>query len=88
MLNVHVQMYSGTALLGHYWDRLKCPDYRGVLISEVVLNTTRQVTFGTPESVLIREVPVLIREVPVLIREVPVLIREVPLFTCKVVKIL
>ncbi len=45
---------------GHHWDRLKCPDYRGVLISEIVLST-----FGIPESVLIIEVSwsVVIREV-------------------------
>ena len=53
---------------GHHWDRSKCPDYRGVLISEVVLNT--KATFGTPVSVLIIEVSlfwsVLIREVPLI----------------------
>ena len=32
-------MYSGTTSLlwGHHWDMSKCPDYRGVLILEVVL---------------------------------------------------
>ena len=25
---------------GHHWDHMKCPDYRGVLISEVVLYTS------------------------------------------------
>ena len=51
---------------GHHWDPLKCPDYRGVLISEVDLY--RNVVVGTLESVLIIEVSlfqsVLIREVP------------------------
>ncbi len=32
----------------------QCPDYRGVLISDVVMYI--QATFGTPESVLIIEV--------------------------------
>ncbi len=39
---------------GHHWDRSKCPEYRGVLISEVVLYIND--TFGFPESVLIIEV--------------------------------
>ncbi len=39
---------------GHHWDRPMCPDYRGVLIIEVLLYT--EATFGTPESVLIIEV--------------------------------
>ncbi len=45
---------SGTR--GYQWDRSMCPDYRGVLISEVVLYT--KATFGTQESVLIIEVSV------------------------------
>ena len=40
---------------GHHWDSLNCPDFRGVLISEVhyiiVLYTV--VAFGTMKSVLI-----------------------------------
>ena len=50
----------------HHWDCSKCPDYRGVLISEVGLY--RNVVIGTLESVLIIEVSsfqnVLSREVP------------------------
>ena len=51
---------------GHHWDCSKCPDYRGVLISEVGLY--RNVVVGTLESVLIIEVSlfqsVLISECP------------------------
>ncbi len=63
-----VLLYTAEHLYcGHHWDRPKCPDWRGVLISEVVLYT--EATFGTPaESVLIIELSlfqsVLIREVP------------------------
>ncbi len=32
---------------GHHWDLPKCPDWRGVLITEIVLYT--EVKFGTPE---------------------------------------
>ena len=44
-IHVHVHMYyavySGTSLYyGHPQDNMKCPDYRGVLISEVVLYTS------------------------------------------------
>ncbi len=42
---------------GHHWDRPKCPDYRGVLISEIVLYTKD--TFVILESVLIIEVSLL-----------------------------
>ena len=42
---------------GHHWDHSKCPDYRGVLISEVGLY--RNVVVGTLESVLIIEVSLI-----------------------------
>ncbi len=42
---------------GYRRYRNKCPDYRGVLISEVLLYT--KAPFGTPESVLIVEVSLL-----------------------------
>ena len=38
------QEYSGTSIL-HHWTHATCPDYRGVLNSEVPLY--RLVTFGT-----------------------------------------
>ena len=35
---------------GHQWDRLKCPEYRGVLISRVIKYIS--VSFWTEKSVL------------------------------------
>ena len=40
---------------GHHWDRSKCPDYRGVLISEVVLYTKG--TLGLHKVSLFTECP-------------------------------
>ena len=58
IIHVLAVLYSGTSLYcGHHWDRLKCPDYRGVLISEVACTRT-YFCFGTPESVRISKCPV------------------------------
>ena len=45
-------MYSGTLYCGQHWDKYtcKCPDYRGVLISE--MNLYYKAQFETSVSVL------------------------------------
>ncbi len=60
LLIVYTVQVRGTVeplYYGHHWDRSKCTDYRGVLISDVLLYT--KVTFEIPESVLIIEVSLL-----------------------------
>ena len=48
---IHVYIYTVEPLYcGQHWDKYKCPDYRGVLISGV--NLYYKVQFGTSVSVL------------------------------------